>query len=97
MAESGSIKGQGATISTTARARVERTKSLREINAQVSRISKARDAERFGKALDIAANYRENIRKTPEYRNGRWENGVFTSYDIQFPRSIYAATRKNNR
>ena len=99
MSEAGKIKSTSARA--TMRIGGPRTKSINEINAQEVRISQlARQTgnyNRFENALNIADNYRSNIRNTPEYQSGEWRNGVYTGADMQFPRSVYARTRKNNR
>lgn len=91
MAEAKSLRGK------------TRTKSLSDINNQAVRISQlARqtgDYDRFGNALNIATNYRANIRNTPEYQAGGWVNNqgvnIHSGSIIQFPMSVYA--RRNNR
>ena len=100
MSEAGKIK---STASARASLRIgsPKTKSIRDINAQTGRISQlARQTGSYGSfenALNIAANYRANIRNTPEYQSGEWRNGVYSGADMQFSRSVYARTRKNNR
>ena len=101
MAEAGKIKTQPIGVPAPAMARVERTRSIRDINTQVQRIANsARNGgsyERFEDAMNIAANYRSNIRNTNRYQNGEWINGVYSGQDMQFPYSTYARTRRNNR
>lgn len=79
--------------------RIKRTKSSNEISAQAVRISQlARetgDWDRFDQGMEIAAKYRENIRKTRAFNRGEWINGRYTGGDMRFNRSVYA--RRNNR